>query len=1332
MKQSILAIIIIFFICNNSNAQKLGNMYLPPLESTAPNWVKMMYNQNINWLELQHEYEIFYSQNKFEKNLYTQYYKRWMHANEKYMQDDGSILDKRSSNKIENKKNRAANSEWKVVGPLETFIDASTDINQPAWPYQVNIYAFDIAPSNANVMYAAPETGGLFKTINKGLNWFSVSDSSNFGAVTAVAIDPVNSNIVYIGTDDEILKTINGGLTWNSILTVAGLSTNDLAIMPNTPNTILHGGASGLRISNNGGTSWTTVATASATIYDIEINSVNNSSVYILKRNTATNQTEFWRSTDMATTFSNMNTGWITGTDNGGRIAITTADTNRIYAVLLMATSTAAPAIMRSNNGGSDWTIAVQSIVTGLTGDASAPIGMSNGQGYYDLSIVVNNANADDVIVGTTTMYKSTDGASSFTRIGGYGGNFRLHPDVQEMKMQGNDAWISTDGGMVYSTDFFTSLNNYTTRVNGIYGSDFWGFGQGWNEDLLCGGRYHNGNTAMYQTYPAGKSLRLGGGEAGTGFALLGRERHVAHSDIGGDVIPSNFTATDNSSFTMGKYPNEDAYGFDAGEMEFQHDCFNNIYITKDSSLWKSVDGGLSYTEVYHFTSRAKKFEISRSTPNTMYLATTSNLYKTIDGGASWTIITRPTGVSMTKLAIAISFADANTFWITSRSNTSNNKVHKSTDGGATFTNLTNATINPHRFYTIVHHGGSDGGVYIVAENNGKVFYTNNTLGNAWVDFSSKLPYGFAPVSAKPFYKNSKLRVAGNRGIWEIDFYEEAPPIAQPTVDKLESYCIRDTFRFDCFSALNHNGATWNWSFPGATYVSSTAVRNPKVLYPGIGNYTTTLTVTNAINQQSTKTINVTIIGNECGIDTLTGGALELKLQNNYAGTNAVNIPNINAFTMMCWVKGSGTQVDYAGILSMAASSGNVHLNVRSVGVDSAEVGYHHPNGQWWYSSGLYLVPNVWTHLALVVEPTQISIYKNGVRAIHSGLTVLPANLGPTFEVGSMITREGDRCFLGKIDEVAVYNYALSTNEIRDLMHLTKQNPNYAQQQNVGLKAYYQFNEQNGFKIFDKIGTNDMGMQGVQRVLSTAPIGGGISYRINGINAAGNNNFIGTGVQINFANGMNPNGDIIVSRINVQPDQEANNFPIQKGYYVVNNFGTNKIFATLNNIDFEKLPNVVPSIANNYLLFTRGSNSDGATWGAVQDEADNFTTNGTNATIGFSTNNNISTFGQFSINSKIAVAPLNVQDVDLTSLNCTVYPNPSNNICYVNIDNSSALQTASIQVIDMHGKVVLNSMVPIKIGINKSMLPIASLASGTYAVIVQLGNKQIVNQLVKN
>ena len=74
---------------------------------------------------------------------------------------------------------------------------------------------------NNEIIYVATRKGGLWKTIDGGLNWSPISDHEKSLSVGAIVIHPKNPNILYAGTGETdsrenyygngILKTVDGG-----------------------------------------------------------------------------------------------------------------------------------------------------------------------------------------------------------------------------------------------------------------------------------------------------------------------------------------------------------------------------------------------------------------------------------------------------------------------------------------------------------------------------------------------------------------------------------------------------------------------------------------------------------------------------------------------------------------------------------------------------------------------------------------------------------------------------------------------------------------------------------------------------------------------------------------------------------------------------------------------------------------------------------------------------------------------------------------------------------------------------------------------------------------
>ncbi|HHB91023.1 MAG TPA: hypothetical protein ENK60_06910 [Anaerolineae bacterium] len=75
------------------------------------------------------------------------------------------------------------------------------------------------APSNPNVIYAGTRTAGVFRSEDGGVHWRSVSDDLPFTEVWRIAVDPNDADTVYAASTYTITKSIDGGVTWDIVLT---------------------------------------------------------------------------------------------------------------------------------------------------------------------------------------------------------------------------------------------------------------------------------------------------------------------------------------------------------------------------------------------------------------------------------------------------------------------------------------------------------------------------------------------------------------------------------------------------------------------------------------------------------------------------------------------------------------------------------------------------------------------------------------------------------------------------------------------------------------------------------------------------------------------------------------------------------------------------------------------------------------------------------------------------------------------------------------------------------------------------------------------------------
>ena len=78
---------------------------------------------------------------------------------------------------------------------------------------------FQIAPSNADVIYVSSDTAPLWKTLNGGKNWFRVNAPMTGKYGRGLKVDKNDHNLLYIltGPNDGFYRTKDGGITWEVI-----------------------------------------------------------------------------------------------------------------------------------------------------------------------------------------------------------------------------------------------------------------------------------------------------------------------------------------------------------------------------------------------------------------------------------------------------------------------------------------------------------------------------------------------------------------------------------------------------------------------------------------------------------------------------------------------------------------------------------------------------------------------------------------------------------------------------------------------------------------------------------------------------------------------------------------------------------------------------------------------------------------------------------------------------------------------------------------------------------------------------------------------------------
>lgn len=854
-----------------------GQVFLPygfiP-EEEIPAWAELMYSTEPNAWQVREAYEAYYRTHPFEKTIHTQNYKRWVRAVQANTSSDGAVRtpDTEQAVRLAEELLAARQSAnrgggWYFAGP-EVHYNADGTLTPTS--DQANVYCHDRSLSNPDILYCGTESGGVYKTTDQGLNWEYLTLAYPVTTVTAIRVHPSNPDIVIFGAAGDLWRSNDGGMSWAVIGDInfqnLNLNTWEIAFLPSNPDVVFAATNQGLFRSETGGDTWTEILAQEC--MTIAFQPGNPDVVYTIQYEPALNYSRFYKSSDAGLNFTMFDNGWYSPAPGdegliaieGGRLAVTEADPDRIYALLVgyqqqgaATTTNGWVGAWVSYDGGESWEFPHGSIGTPYTAEHPNLMNFVGDDGsytqiHYNTTIAASHINPDRVLIGGLNLWQSDDACATYYAKAGYVGYVpNVHVDMQEIRIYktGSDTeevWLSNDGGIHYSTQF---MESHESRCRGIKAGNLWGYDQGWNHDIMAGGRYHNGNMGYYETYGTGEFLALGGGEAPTGYVNYSDERKVFHSDIGGRILPEEIDGIP-QFVSMALSPNESYWFNNSSRLMFDNRYYNVAWMGRENRLYRSNNGGSIYGLHHQFGNNPDHWvlwmEQSYADPNVLVVhqatGNTSKLWLSADGGDSWNEISMP--YYFRNLVFTLGSNSPGEIWVAYTYGSNGNKVFKTTNGGLNWENRTTPELNGKEIWAIAHQYGTDGGVYLGCKP-GEVFYRNNGMNN-WDNYSSGLPISAEPLRIVPFYREGKVRFASwNLAVWERDLYEPSTLIADFAAEFATFFCPGEPVHFVDHSVCSSE-ATYEWSFPGASPESSTS-KYPTVVYAEPGSYSVSLTV---------------------------------------------------------------------------------------------------------------------------------------------------------------------------------------------------------------------------------------------------------------------------------------------------------------------------------------------------------------------------------------------------------------------------------------------------------------------------------------------------------
>jgi photosystem II stability/assembly factor-like uncharacterized protein len=678
-----------------------------------------------------------------------------------------------------------------------------------------------VDPTNSATWYVASAAGGVWKSVNGGLSFTPIFDSEGAYSIGAIALDPKNPNVVWVGTGennaqrvvaygDGVYKSIDGGRSWKNV----GLKTSEhigrIVIDPRNPDVVyvaaqgplsVKGGERGVYKTTDGGATWTRSLQVDdwTGANDIQIDPRNPdvlvATMWQRQRRTCCfvaggPGSGVYRSIDAGKTWTKSQSGFPSGDIGRIGLAMSPANPSVVYAIADAAAEKGG--MFRSRDGGVSW---------------ERMSGFQSGGNYYN-EIFADPKDVDRVYAVDMLLQVSTDGGRTFQRVGE-----RLkHVDNHSVWIDPANTEhliVGCDGGVYESHDRGKSwrfvANLPVTQFYRVFVDDvqpFYRVFGGAQDNFSMGGpsrtRTINGirNADWFIT---------SGGD-GFGSAVDPDNSNIVYAQSQFGVLSRFNLATGD---VAGIQPEDAANGpglrwnWDSPLIVSAH-AKGRIYFAAERVMrsddrgnsWRAVSGDLSRnvdrTRIRMFDRVQGVDAVARNASTTLFgnitsiaespvretiLATGSNdgrIGVTEDGGTTWRTIDHIAGVPDTSYVsrVALSKHNANVLYATFNNYLNGDYapyVLKSTDLGRTFTNIAGNLPARGAVWAIVEDPvnanllfvGTDGGVYFTVDG-----------GARWVALKSGLPatVQVRDLAIQPRHNDLVLATFG-RGFYILDDY---------------------------------------------------------------------------------------------------------------------------------------------------------------------------------------------------------------------------------------------------------------------------------------------------------------------------------------------------------------------------------------------------------------------------------------------------------------------------------------------------------------------------------------------------------------------------------
>jgi len=666
--------------------------------------------------------------------------------------------------------------------------DVTVTVNSPTSPcWQgagpegaiINVIAVD--PSNSNNIYIGANRG-LFKSIDRGTTWSRSNAGLSDLSAVSIAIDPKNPSIVYVGTfESNVYKSTDGGATWNKVAT--GLTTVQRIVQVvvdpvNSNNIYVASVDQGIIKSTDGGVNWSSLNLSSTpvSLQALTIDPGNPNTLYAGLSN------GLLKSTDGGVSWNSAAAGLTS--PSVVQILVSPASSSALYILTQSG-------ISRSTNAGANWTPAN----TGL------PSTVVN-------AIAIDTKNPSTLYAGSSFgLVRSTDGGNSWNNT-----NLINIPSSAVLSI----AVDPSDSNAIYTGTFIGFLKT-------INGGSIWSQSNAGIDALLivslsadpiASGTVFAGPTnGLYKTTDGGITWKL------TSFPLNTEARQVAVSPFDHSIVfAAAFNALYRSTDGGNNWSSVGPGGFSVAIDPYNR---NVIYAGSSGSIAKSSDGGTTWVPLNNPVSSVQVFTIiiDRTNTNKIYLATNRGVYKTSDGGATWTQILNPFLLSNSVFNPGLTLDPAHPGTIYEA--VSNSGVYKSSDDGSTWTPLTHGLPQLLLVNGITVDTGNTNNVYLSTLQG---LFKSSDAGNNWTLLNGTQDSLLTETMVVDPINTNTVYLAST-GVERLD--QPSGPLAAPALTHLNQSTgtVGDnglTLQVSGVNFGNSSVVQWNGSPRATTLINST------------------------------------------------------------------------------------------------------------------------------------------------------------------------------------------------------------------------------------------------------------------------------------------------------------------------------------------------------------------------------------------------------------------------------------------------------------------------------------------------------------------------------